>query len=274
MTEAPAAVGLKMHGANNTFVLVDERPRAVDDYAALARAVCAPEGTFGGADGLLVVGDARGDAAALAEMRIFNADGSEPEMCGNGVRCVARYLADRGAPDTFTIATLAGPIATEIVARAPFEARIDVGPVSFANDGIEESLHALGRTWNFVAVSLGNPHAVIFTRDPYAIDLEALGHAFQRDPRFPYGVNVHVARIVVGEAATLDVRHFERGVGLTQACGTGAVACAAVAIAAHDLSSPVTVHVPGGTLRVAWQPGMSAQLTGPAEPLFARPLPR
>ncbi len=274
MTGAPAVVGLKMHGANNTFVLVDERPRAFDDYAALARTVCAADGPFEGADGLLVVGDARGDATARAEMRIFNADGSEPEMCGNGVRCVARYLVDRGAPTAFTIATLAGPIATEVVARAPFEARIDVGSVTFANAGAPESLDAFGRTWPFVAVSLGNPHAVVFARDPAAVDLEALGRAFQTHPRFPHGTNVHVARIVPGEAATLEVRHFERGVGLTQACGTGAVACAAVAIATRDFISPVSVRVPGGTLRVAWQPGLTAQLTGPAEPLFARPLLR
>lgn len=268
---APAREGIKMHGAQNTFVLVDARERAYADYAALARIVCAPGGGFEGADGLLVVGEA---ADALAEMRIFNADGSEPEMCGNGVRCVARYLVDRGAAQRFTIATLAGPIATEIVSRDPFEARIDVGPVMFPHDARLETIDALGATWFFVAVSLGNPHAVVFVDDVAAVDLEALGRAFNAHARFPQGVNLHVARIVPTEGATLEVRHYERGVGLTQACGTGAVASAAVAIATRGFTSPVTVRVPGGTLRVAWRAGASAQLTGPAEPLFTRRLPQ
>ena len=271
MILARATEGLKMHGAHNTFVLIDARVRAHADYASLARSVCAPGGGFDGADGLLVVGDAAG---ALAEMRIFNADGTEPEMCGNGVRCVARYLVDRGASHSFTIATLAGPIETEIVAREPFEARIDLGPVAFSHAAVPETIDALGATWTFVAVSLGNPHAVVFVDDVVAIDLEALGRAFNARARFPQGVNVHVARIVPSEPATLEVRHFERGVGLTQACGTGAVACAAVAIATRGCSSPVTVRVPGGTLRVAWCAGGTAKLTGPAEPLFARPLPQ
>ncbi len=271
MTGARTREGLKMHGAHNTFVLVDERPRTRDSYAALARDVCAPEGPFDGADGLLVVGDAVG---AVAEMRIFNADGSEPEMCGNGVRCVARYLVDRGAGDAFTISTVAGPIVTKIVSHDPFEARIDVGPVSFAADGTTETIEVLGRSWSFVAASLGNPHAVAFVDDVAAIDLDALGRAFNAHARFPQGVNLHIARVASNEPQTLDVRHYERGVGLTQACGTGAVASAAVAIVARGFASPVTVRVPGGTLRVAWQPGGTAQLTGPAEPLFARPLPR
>lgn len=269
MTTARASEGIKMHGAHNTFVLVDERFAAHALYAKLARQLCAPDGPFEGADGLLVVSDAPG---AAARMRIFNADGSEPEMCGNGVRCVARYLVDRGAGDAFTIATSAGPIATEIVSHDPFEARIDIGPVSFAGGGKTEQLNTLGRSWEFVAVSLGNPHAVCFVPDTDAVDLGSLGRAFNAHARFPEGVNLHVARIVSAAEATLEVRHYERGVGLTQACGTGAVACAAVAIATRGVASPVTVRVPGGTLRVAWEPNANARLTGPAEPLFARPL--
>ncbi|GAC1495707.1 MAG: diaminopimelate epimerase [Vulcanimicrobiaceae bacterium] len=269
MNATAAVDGYKMHGAHNTFVLVDDRARARDAYDELARRVCAPDGPFDGADGLLVVGRTPG---AFAHMRIFNADGSEPEMCGNGVRCVARYLADRGAPQAFTIGTLAGPIATEIVSREPFEARIDVGTVTFAAGVVPEALDVLGTTYAFVEVSLGNPHAVVFVDDERAIDLETLGRALNAHPRFPHGINLHVARVADGPA--LVVRHYERGVGLTQACGTGAVACAAVAIVTRGCTSPVTVHVPGGTLHVAWQPGATARLTGPAEPLFARPLPR
>lgn len=259
---------VKMHGAENVFAIIDERPATFDRYDELARALCAPRGGLGGADGLLIVRDAPGVAA---EMLVINADGSEAEMCGNGVRCIARYLADRGAADAFTIATVAGPIATTIVSRTPyFEARIDLGTVDFPRDARPERLDALGTTWTFYDVSLGNPHAVVFVANVAAIDLVALGAAFDAHPRFVRGTNLHVAETL--DAATLRVRHYERGVGLTRACGTGAVACAAAAIRLHDAASPVTVEVPGGTLTVTWRPGESATLTGPAEPIFERTL--
>ncbi|GAC1301724.1 MAG: diaminopimelate epimerase [Vulcanimicrobiaceae bacterium] len=270
MNGARALHVVKMHGAENTFAVIDERPPAFDRYDELARDLCAPGGDLGGADGLLVIRDAT-DAAA--EMLVINADGSEADMCGNGVRCVARYLTDRGAGDTFTIATAAGPIATTIVSRAPrFEARIDIGSVAFPHDARAETLEALGTAWTFVAVSLGNPHAVIFVDDVAGVDLVALGTAFNADARFARGTNLHIVQTV--GAASLRVRHFERGVGLTRACGTGAVACAAAAMRLHGAPSPLAVHVPGGTLAVAWQPGRSATLTGPAEPLFERTLGR
>ncbi|GAC1308009.1 MAG: diaminopimelate epimerase [Vulcanimicrobiaceae bacterium] len=260
----------KMHGAENTFVLLDERPPTRGRYDDLARDLCAPGGELGGADGLLVVRDAPG---AAAEMLVINADGSDAEMCGNGVRCVARYLADRGEGDAFTIATGAGPVVATIVARAPhFVARVDIGRVGFPNDARPERLDALGETWTYYDVSLGNPHAVVFVRDVAAIDLLALGTAFEADARFPRGTNLHVVQTL--DAATLRARHYERGVGLTRACGTGAVACAALAIRLHGATSPVTVRVPGGTLEIAWRPDANATLAGPAEPLFERTLAR
>ena len=258
---------VKMHGTENVFVLVDERPPRFEHYDLLARLLCDSAGPMEGADGVLVVRDAR-DAAA--RMDVFNADGSQAEMCGNGVRCVARYLAERGAGDAFAIATLAGPIGVRVVSRDPFEATVDIGPVRFPHDAEEECFDALGRTWRFYDVSLGNPHAVVFVDDVFAIDLPALGEAAQRLARFPAGTNLHLATRL--DAATLRVRHFERGVGLTQACGTGAVACAAAALVVRAGTSPTTVHVPGGTLQVAWRPGESARLTGGAETLFARTL--
>lgn len=258
---------VKMHGTENVFVLVDERPPRFEHYDLLARMLCDPCGPMGGADGILVVRDA---ASAAAEMRIYNADGSEAEMCGNGVRCVARYLVERGGGDAFTIATHAGPIAVRIGSREPFEVTVDMGDVRFPRDAEEERFEALGTTWRFYDVSLGNPHAVIFVDDVTAIDLPALGAAAQRLERFSGGTNLHlVARI---DANTLRVRHYERGVGLTQACGTGVVACAAAAVRTRGATSPTTVRVPGGTLDVAWRPGESAQLTGGAETLFARTL--
>lgn len=257
---------VKMHGTENVFVLLDERPPRFERYDDVARKLCAPDGELGGADGILVVRDAPGFAAA---MWIFNADGSEAEMCGNGVRCVARYLNERGAGESFAIETLAGPIGAEIVSPPPaFAVRVDIGPVRFPGNGALETIEALGHTWSFYDVSLGNPHAVIFCDDVDAIDLVGLGEALQRHPRFPQGTNVHLACVL--DADTLRVRHFERGVGPTQACGTGVVACAAAAIATRGVGSPTKVFVPGGTLFVAWTPGENARLTGPAETMFAR----
>jgi diaminopimelate epimerase len=189
-------------------------------------------------------------------------------MCGNGVRCVARYLADRGAPDTFTIATAAGPIGVSVIAREPFEARVDMGLVTFPNDAREETVAAPGGPWTFYDASVGNPHAVLFVDDVNAADLDTIGVTMNWLERFPKGTNVHAVQMV--DDGTLLVRHYERGVGLTNACGTGAVACAAVAIAVKGAQSPVEVRVPGGTLIVDWSPGETAKLTGPAVTMFER----
>jgi diaminopimelate epimerase len=266
MTSATGSrIARKMHGAENAFVVLDERPAAFSNYPELARRVCAPDGGFEGADGLLVVSDAP-DAAA--EMRVYNADGSEAEMCGNGVRCVARYLFEHGAGERFTIATLAGPIATQIVAREPFAARVDIGPVVFPNGEDAKTLTIDDTTWTYYDVSLGNPHAVVFVDDVATIDLATLGPAF--GAAFERGTNLHVVQIL--DTSTLRVRHYERGAGMTQACGTGAVASAAVAIVARGGRAPITVHVPGGTLIVDWTRGTNASLTGPAQTLFERSL--
>ncbi len=265
MTAGLALPVVKMHGAQNYFLLLDERPARLDEYAELAKTLCRFDSAAEGADGLLVVRDAPGYAA---EMRVFNADGSEAEMCGNGVRCVARYLAERGAPDRFSLLTAAGPIGIAIASRDPFSVTADIGPVLFPNGAREETVAAPGGPWTFFDVSLGNPHAVLFVDDVNAVDLETLGVTLNWLERFPNGTNVHAAQIV--DDATLLVRHYERGVGLTNACGTGAVACAAAAIVAKGGRSPVAVLVPGGTLGVEWAPGGTARLTGPAETVFER----
>jgi diaminopimelate epimerase len=258
---------VKMHGAHNSFVVLDERPPRFERYDALARRLCDASGDFGGADGLLVVRDAPGFDA---EMQIYNADGSQAEMCGNGIRCVARYLVERGAPETMTLATLAGPIGATVVGREPYEVRVDMGLVTFPERAQPERLELEDAPWTFFDVSLGNPHAVIFVDDPDAVDLERLGAAFNRHARFECGTNVHLVRQV--DRTMLHVRHYERGVGLTQACGTGAVACAAIALAVRGARSPLTVIVPGGTLGVEWAPGERAYLTGPAETVLTRTL--
>ena len=196
-------------------------------------------------------------------MRIVNADGSEAEMCGNGMRCVARYLDEHDGLAEATVETLAGPIRTRIVDRAPY-----VVAVEMAEPRIGEPHEVAG--FRAIPVDLGNPHVVIRVDDVDAFDLATLGPRIEHDPRYPHGTNVHV---VDHRHGAWHVRHWERGAGGTQACGTGAVAVAAVLIANGDATSPVSLHVPGGELEVEWTPGGSATLLGDAVVEFERTLP-
>ncbi len=245
----------KLHGARNDFVVVDTRTAPLDDPVTFARIVCDRHAGIG-ADGVLLVGASK--RADLA-MRVINADGSEAEMCGNGVRCVARYADERGDGGTLRVETLAGIIHTDVVARgAEYRIRVGMGvPRVLAR---EVGLH------DAVVVDTGNPHLVLFRATLDDVDLRMLGERLQTHALFPHGVNVHTA--VVEDERTLRVRHFERGVGLTMACGTGAVASAAAAIARGAARSPVAVHVPGGELTVAWDGEGEAYMTGPAVHVF------
>jgi diaminopimelate epimerase len=258
----------KMHGTHNEFLIVDERAAPLADPGALAQRWCDPASGLG-ADGLLVVGAPPPAGDDLVTMRIFNADGSEAEMCGNGIRCVARYLQERGAPDRFSVVTLAGSIAIELLERAPeYRVRADVGRPVLVDGGREQTIEAAGCTWTYRAVSLGNPHAVIFVKDISGIDVERAGAAIAAHPHFSRGTNVHFVQRA--GLHRIRVRHYERGVGITQSCGTGAVASAVVAIETGAAQSPVQVDVPGGSLIVAWRAGESATLAGPAEKVFER----
>jgi len=245
----------KLHGTLNDFILLDARERDGFDLPALARRVCDRRSAIGG-DGLLVVLPSE---SADVRMRIFNADGSEAEMCGNGIRCVARYLNERGEGEQHRIETMAGIISTQVLnGDGSFLIRVELGEPKLQHRPLPVA--------NADFVSMGNPHVVIFARDAYAIDLVAIGERMQRDPAFPEGTNVHIA--VPVSMHRLDVRHYERGVGLTYACGTGAVACAVAAIHRGIAASPVNVHVPGGVLRIEWEGSGNAFMTGPAVRVF------
>lgn len=224
----------KMHGAHNDFVLVDERASRISDYSAFARWICDRRDGVG-ADGLLVV---LGSRTADATMRIFNADGSEAEMCGNGMRCFVRWLYERGGlrRECMAIETQAGLIACAVLCDDPqcFIVEVRVTEPSFPpSDGD-------GRG---VAVSTGNPHLVYFVDRVDDYDLAALAAPTPQ-------VNVHIVERLSSHA--LRVRHRERGVGETPACGTGIAASAAAAIRRGDVQSPVRVEVPGGVVEVVW----------------------
>jgi diaminopimelate epimerase len=247
-----------MHGARNDFVIVDTRRHPIEEPIAFARWAC-DRHTGIGADGLLLIGESsRGDVS----MRVINQDGSEAEMCGNGVRCVARYLDERGEGSEQRIETIAGIIETTVIQRGPvYEIRAAVNTPRLLPLCHPELVE--GRD---VIVEVGNPHLVSFRSSLEDVDLAVEGERLQHDPHFPDGINVHVCTIE--DTQTLRVRHYERGAGLTMACGTGAVGCAAAAILRGAVCSPVTVEVPGGTLRVEWDGTGEAYMTGPAAHVF------
>jgi diaminopimelate epimerase len=244
----------KMHGLGNCFVLMDDRGDRVSSQAdpvPLARMVC-DRNTGIGADGLLLARDGEGGGLA---MRILNEDGSEAEMCGNGIRCFARFALDRGLTGSreLTVQTLAGPIRTRILDGGLVE--VDMGePVPGT------AVTPADRT--FARVSMGNPHAVAFV-DGFDFDWRAEGARLERAPAFPEGSNVHFVRVLSPTEA--EVKVWERGCGETMACGTGACAVAvAGALAGRLERGPVTVHLPGGPLLIHWNERNRVMMTGPA----------
>jgi diaminopimelate epimerase len=199
-------------------------------------------------------------------MRIFNADGSEVEQCGNALRCVARLTGAR------RIDTAGGLIEAE---SGETGITIDMGAPRFGWEDIPLA-YALDTTalpvgWEELeqgsAVNVGNPHIVFFVPTLDAADLDRLGPDIERDPLFPERVNVNVAEVT--GPSSLQLRVWERGAGLTRACGTGACATAVAAIRRGLVQSPVTVSLPGGDLRIDWTPGASIRMTGPATHVFS-----
>ncbi|PTQ07386.1 diaminopimelate epimerase [Sphingomonas oleivorans] len=252
----------KMHGLGNDFVVIDAREGAVEMSNARARAI-ADRRTGIGCDQLIIVEPSE---VADARMRIFNADGGEVEACGNASRCVALLLGDRS-----TIETLGGTIRGE---AGQGGATVDMGHPRFDWDAIPLAYpmdtRAMPVAWEELespaAVNVGNPHVIFFVPDTDAVDLERLGPIIETDPLFPERINVNVATIVSRDR--LRLRVWERGVGLTRACGTGACATAVAAIRAGHVEGPVTVELPGGPLVIDWRAGEAIRMTGPATHVF------
>jgi diaminopimelate epimerase len=255
---------VKLNGTGNAFLLLDERRPHALDYPDLARRWCDRERGYG-ADGLLVVSTAHHRAAA-AHMRMFNPDGSEAEMCGNGVRCVVRYLVEHDPElgDHLGVQTASGVVDARVLSRVPeFCVRLTFErPRISTVDGELELVGFRPPRVRYTAVSVGNPHAVVFVDNLAAVPLYALGAQIETDPAFPGGTNAHFVEIAGPHE--LRVLHWERGAGATLACGSGAVACAVAAIAGGVCESPVDQRVPGGLLTVTWE-GDDATLAGSVE---------
>lgn len=254
---------IKMHGLGNDFVVLDARAAPLPAMTpAVARAL-GDRRTGVGFDQLILL---EPSATHDFRVRFFNADGSEAGACGNGSRAVALL---HGAPAT--VETGGGTLRLE-----PFEggARVDMGTPRFDWDAIPLAYamdtFAMPVGWETLegpmAVNVGNPHAIFFVADADAVALERLGPVIEHDPLFPERVNVNVASLAGPDH--LRLRVWERGAGLTRACGTGACATAVAAIRRGLAKSPVRVSLPGGDLEIAWEPGGTILMSGPAAESF------
>jgi len=264
----------KMQGLGNDFVIFDTRDGAVAMDADRARAI-ADRRTGVGCDQVILL---EPSDVADVRMRIWNADGGEAEACGNAARCVAMLGAE-------TIETKSGVLSAKSDGAA---ATVDMGPPRFGWEDIPLAYAmdtgAMPVGWEALAepfaVNVGNPHVVFFVEDASSIDLARLGPLIERDPLFPGGVNVNVAEIRVGgidvdgvRGPGIDLQVWERGAGLTRACGTGACATAVAAIRQRRMSAPVTICLPGGRLTIDWTPGGTIRMSGPATHVFSGELP-
>jgi diaminopimelate epimerase len=251
----------KMHGLGNDFVVFDAREQDLSLTADQVRAL-ADRHLGIGCDQLIVMRPAQ-DADFF--MQIFNHDGSEVSACGNATRCVVAL-----AGHDVTIKTGAGLLRGGMVDGA---VTIDMGqprldwdavPLAYPMDTLTMPVGWEDLT-DPAAVNMGNPHVIFFVADSQAVELDRLGPLIEHDPLFPERVNVNVAQIADDG---IHLRVWERGAGLTLACGTGACATAVAAIRRKLASGPVAVHLPGGTLTIDWQPGGTVQMTGPTTHVF------
>jgi diaminopimelate epimerase len=279
----------KMHGAGNDYVYVDTFTAAPPaDPAALAVAIS--DRHFGvGSDGLILVMPSE---VADARMRMFNADGSEAEMCGNGIRCVAKYVHDRGIATKPRLRLETGrgilSVDLEVVAGKAERVRVDMGtpileaariPTTLPGDppvnvplpelpGLPAGWQgACGLDPRVTCVSVGNPHAVIYCADVARVPLEAVGPIFETAAVFPRRINVHFVQ--VHSAGEVTMRTWERGSGVTLACGTGACAVAVAGVLTGRTGRDLLAHLPGGDLRLEWPADAgSVFMTGPASEVF------
>lgn len=269
---------IKMHGLGNSYVFIDllAEEKAVSlspggepaDWGRLARAVARPD-TGIGSDGLILIEPGR---QAPVAMRIFNADGSEGEMCGNGIRCLAMYVYELGrVPRAFEVETRAGLRRVEVLQqpeRGYATVRVDMGrPHEVGPGGVALgqalSVEAAGVPWEVWPVSVGNPHGVLFVPDVRQAPVRELGPALEHHEAFPGRINVEFCEVLSSER--LRMRVWERGSGETRACGTGACAALVAASISGRAGRRAVVELPGGLLEVEWADDGHIWMTGPAQ---------
>jgi diaminopimelate epimerase len=265
----------KMHGLGNDYIVIDNRDERISGKQAadLAKRLC--ERRFSvGADGLLLVSNSK---IAEAKMRIFNADGSEAEMCGNGIRCFAKYCNENGIvfKEDFTIETLSGlkHVWLTLKTKKVTAIKVDMGapnwernslPMIGQGTSINENLNVDGETFKVTCLSMGNPHCIIFVDNVDNFPVDKIGPKIENHEAFPKRTNVGFVQVL--SQNELKVRVWERGCGETLACGTGTCAVVAVANKLGKVGNKVTVHMLGGDLQV--QVAESFFLSGAAEKVF------
>ena len=255
----------KMQGIGNDYVYINCFEETVKDPTVLARKIS--DRHFGvGSDGLVLICP---DPEADFRMRMFNADGSESEMCGNAARCVGRYVYDRGLTDRKRIRLMTGAGIKMLEIRTEqgrtVSVRVDMGEPEVL--GIRETVQAKGKDFLFTRISTGNPHAVIFMDDPDSFDVAGYGPVIEHDPLFPNRTNTEFACIKPGNR--IRMRVWERGAGETLACGTGACATLVAAVANGLSGRKAELVLNGGTLIIEWNENDNhVYQEGPAEFVF------
>ena len=263
----------KMHGIGNDYLFVNCFEEVIENPERMAIVMSKPH--FGaGADGLVLI---EPSVAADFAMRIFNADGSEAEMCGNALRCIGKYVYERGMTDKteLTIETGGGVKQLWLTVENGKVARIkaDMGtpelnprliPVDLPGELVlRHRLQILGQTWFITCVNMGNPHSVVFVRDPEVIDLPTIGPMIEHHPLFPRRTNVEFVRVI--DRNILQMRVWERGAGETLACGTGACASLVAAVLGGLSNRTVQMKLSGGNLQLQWSADDNhVYQTGPA----------
>jgi diaminopimelate epimerase len=277
----------KYHGLGNDFILIDNRV-TTEPVVTSEQAIKLCDRHFGiGADGVIFA--LPGQDGTDYTMRIFNSDGSEPEMCGNGIRCLAQFLSDLERADAKThgtsdapkaqyhIHTLGGVMTLKLEANS--RVRVDMGlpqlsaaeiPTTLAaaeHKVIDTLIEVAGQSWQVTCVSMGNPHCITFVEDVAAIPLEAIGPQFEHHPAFPQRTNTEFIQVVRPDY--LKMRVWERGAGITLACGTGACASVVAGVLNGKCDRICTVELPGGCLEIEWsQQDQRVYMTGLAEKVF------
>jgi diaminopimelate epimerase len=266
---------VKLHGTANDFIYADARAGLPGDPAHLARRLCDRRRGVG-ADGLILLLES---AEADCRMAIYNADGSRAEMCGNGIRGLAKFVHDRGLlrKNPLRVETDAGvkTIHAEVEAGRVRRVQVDMGrpvwagrliPVAADGEVIERPLEVGGRSWRITCLSMGNPHCVVFVDDVARLPLADLGPRFEHHPFFPSRVNTEFVRVAARDR--LEMRVWERGAGETMACGTGACAAAVAAARTGRTGRRAVVALPGGELEIEWQADDRVLMTGDAVEVF------
>lgn len=266
-----------MHGLGNDYVYVNCFEEKIDNPPAVARFVS--DRHFGiGSDGLIMINPSK---TADFEMEMYNADGSRGEMCGNGIRCVAKYVYDYGLTDKtqISVETLGGikyldltvedgKVSLVKVDMGKPELEADLIPIiSERKQVIDEPIEVDGKEYHMTGVSMGNPHAVIYVDDVKGLDLEKIGPKFENHERFPKRINTEFVHCI--DRQTVEMRVWERGSGETLACGTGACAVAVSSILNNLTDTQVTVKLLGGDLQIEWDREKDRVfMTGPATVVF------